>query len=116
MSSASDHVRLIDNDDLRKTKYAVYPVETDPKQIARGNELKMDEELEENSFWVVRDSDIFGPPLMYAYASMIQTELEIDAKYPHLKEEQKKYLEELHDLAIKRAEDWQKRGGQTLPD
>lgn len=66
---------------------------------------------------VLRPTDIFGAPALYGYAHLVQTFLEVERLTGgSLSDDQYRSLEKLADYFVETAKDWQRRGGQRLPD
>jgi hypothetical protein len=83
-------------------KYIVYPVGSD-------------EPLEPGTYFVLRSSDMFGAPVLYAYDALIRTVLEFAREWGTLSSEQMLTLEELSDFVLGLAQEWQRQGRGRLP-
>lgn len=70
----------------------------------------------DGDFFVIRESDVFGPAVLYAYASQIQTTLEMDYLYNFLSQDKVEQLITLADDLFERAQQWQKNSIAKVPD
>lgn len=89
--------------DRRRPKYVVSKCETG-------------EVLESDSYFVIRQQDVFGAAALYGYAHLCQTGLELARQRGGFTDEECSRLEsqaeELSELAFQ----WQQRGGTKVPD
>jgi hypothetical protein len=100
-------------------KYVV----TTPKAIDEWDEgtglhanIGFPECLDEGTFFVIRSSDVFGAPALYAYAHLIQTAVELDGQRRIFTDDERVRMEETAEYAVELAQEWQKRGDGRLPD
>lgn len=70
--------------------------------------------LAPGSFFILRATDAFAIPTLYAYAAAIQTHVELNRKT--LPEAKQTELMETADYAFGLAQDWKRRGEGRLPD
>lgn len=99
-------------------KYVVFKQEEFDQWPVKNVQENRPKEFEDSSFFVIRDSDIFGPAVMWAYAHTVATQLEMvrigranfsDAEYQK--------LEELHSYVVGLAEEWSRKGtAKKVPD
>lgn len=66
--------------------------------------------------FVITSGDLFGPATLYEYANLVQTMLETDRMFGFLKESQRNELENLAEYAVEMAQNWQRQGGQHVPE
>jgi hypothetical protein len=73
--------------------------------------------IEDGTFFVIRDSDVFGPAVLFAYVSLLQTELEVEKLRPgRYSPEELAYLEKLERYVTDLALSWQRTGKGRVPD
>lgn len=85
----------------------------EPRSQAEANHIE-DLWLAPGTFFVLRSSDAFAIPTLYAYASSIQTHIELNRE--NLSSEKIASLEETSHYAFALAQEWQRRGDGRLPD
>lgn len=81
--------------------------------------LEHSNQLEINGeYFVVREQDVFAPAGLYAYASNIRTALEFSevSGLTLISDETKERLNELADLLVSMAQQWQQRSWFKIPD
>jgi hypothetical protein len=95
-------------DDVIDGKYVVIPAETaTAAEKAHG--------LPDDSFFVIRDSDVFGCAGLWSYAHTILTALEIDGRRKHLTSEEADRLRKLAHSLAGLLDDWSSRS-RKIPD
>jgi hypothetical protein len=95
------------NDPMLDPKYTVYPHQ---RRFAQGSPL------DEDTYFVLRDTDVLATSLLWLYVHEIQTVLELDREREMLTESERAYLTTMEDRVTALAREWQMKGKGRLPD
>lgn len=73
--------------------------------------------LEPGSYFVIRDTDLFSAPGLWAYAQAIMTIVEMsNTREGILTDEEREHMKSVMDVAATLASAWQQAGKGRLPD
>lgn len=97
-----------------KQKYVVLKVEDVPTDVLHAWKAE-GKALDEGSFFVIRDTDVFGPAALFGYAHILQTVVELNRLRPSFTPEEADYLSETGDALVSLALRWQQSSGK-VPD